>query len=535
MILKEMMLESLQGMALPVQGGTPVPAQEKAGGGKSVFSDVLSSTVKANENGGNGVKRNGNDTAGNGKEIKTFRELRNKISREAEKPTANAKAEAADDLEDGTKKATAGRKVNHGTAESLMNCIAQLLGLNPADFLKLLQAANITPEELANATDVRQLTDRLAAVLGLNGEQSGVLKDLLEMIKAQIQAQALATDSGTNGETVAANAADGRKDAAGVAEETGGPRIEIVRMPEDPQSGLAELIARMKLKLGELKDKLENGKEGLAEEISQRLEAILKDMGGAKVKNMEIQPMDGQETADTVKTGNPAAAAIDLNEARKEAGNNSGNNPADSKEGKGKAQKADTTGVKSSAEAAAPVAGDNGNPLAAAAAGTVQKAGESIPVDRPTERIPVQAKEIINQVVEKAKVVLTGDKSEMVMDLKPDSLGKLSLKVVTENGIVTARFVAENQQVKQVLESNMQLLKDALEKQGMNVQGFSVSVRQDSPRSFSGQDGPGSSGRLSHRRSAFRTEGLTAAMDKITAMERHNPYRLSTSTVEFTA
>jgi flagellar hook-length control protein FliK len=66
------------------------------------------------------------------------------------------------------------------------------------------------------------------------------------------------------------------------------------------------------------------------------------------------------------------------------------------------------------------------------------------------------------------------------MDLKPESLGKLSLKVVTERGIVVANFVAENEQVKAAIETNMQILKDALEKQGLSIQGFNVSVGNNS-------------------------------------------------------
>jgi len=90
----------------------------------------------------------------------------------------------------------------------------------------------------------------------------------------------------------------------------------------------------------------------------------------------------------------------------------------------------------------------------------------------------VKKEEFILQIVEKAKVLLDGDKQEIVMDLKPDYLGKMTLKVVTERGIVAAQFVAENEQVKSILESNMQLLKDALQKQGFNVQECSVSVGQ---------------------------------------------------------
>lgn len=92
----------------------------------------------------------------------------------------------------------------------------------------------------------------------------------------------------------------------------------------------------------------------------------------------------------------------------------------------------------------------------------------------------VNRDEILKQVIDKASVTLTQDKAEMIVNLKPDNLGKLALKVVTENGIITAQMVAENQQVKQIIETNLNVLKDALEKQGMVVQQFSVSVGHDS-------------------------------------------------------
>ena len=63
-------------------------------------------------------------------------------------------------------------------------------------------------------------------------------------------------------------------------------------------------------------------------------------------------------------------------------------------------------------------------------------------------------------------MLLSGEKSEMVIDLKPDHLGKLALKIATERGIVVAKFIAENEQVKAALESNMNMLKESLEKQG---------------------------------------------------------------------
>lgn len=83
---------------------------------------------------------------------------------------------------------------------------------------------------------------------------------------------------------------------------------------------------------------------------------------------------------------------------------------------------------------------------------------------------------VTNQVTMKIRLMAGENKQELEMHLKPDNLGKLSLKIVHERGEVLARITAENEQVKSILESNMQLLKDALEKSGYSVQSLDVSV-----------------------------------------------------------
>jgi len=143
--------------------------------------------------------------------------------------------------------------------------------------------------------------------------------------------------------------------------------------------------------------------------------------------------------------------------------------------------------------------------------------------------------EIISQVVEKAKVVLTGEKSEMAMDLKPDSLGKLSLKIVTEHGIVTAKFIAESQQVKQILEANMQLLKDSLEKQGMSVQNFSVSVGQQSSRGSDGDNASDEGRRTSLKRMRLTAESTGDYVDMQAVSNALNLYNWGESKINITA
>ncbi len=106
-------------------------------------------------------------------------------------------------------------------------------------------------------------------------------------------------------------------------------------------------------------------------------------------------------------------------------------------------------------------------------------------------RPQVDTSVVLQQVVEKAETLLSEDKSEVVMQLKPESLGKISLKVIHERGEIMARFVAENEQVKAILESNMQLLKDSLQKNGVHIQSLSVSVGQNGEEQRGEYDGKG--------------------------------------------
>ncbi|NSW89882.1 MAG: flagellar hook-length control protein FliK [Firmicutes bacterium] len=92
-------------------------------------------------------------------------------------------------------------------------------------------------------------------------------------------------------------------------------------------------------------------------------------------------------------------------------------------------------------------------------------------------------KEIVFSIANKAKVLITDKQSEIVINLKPDSLGKVVLKVVTENNYVTAKILTENYKVKEIIESNFQMLKDSLEKQGLIVHDLSVSVKDSESES----------------------------------------------------
>jgi len=89
--------------------------------------------------------------------------------------------------------------------------------------------------------------------------------------------------------------------------------------------------------------------------------------------------------------------------------------------------------------------------------------------------------DVLDQVTEKLEVSLFDNKSEMIIKLKPNDLGKVTVKISIENGVMNAKFLADSIKVKEALESNLNNLKESLKEQGLNVQDLNVSV--DSGRS----------------------------------------------------
>lgn len=153
-------------------------------------------------------------------------------------------------------------------------------------------------------------------------------------------------------------------------------------------------------------------------------------------------------------------------------------------------------------------------------------------VERP---MPINRQEIIQQIIDKVKVNFSPDKNEMIVQLKPDHLGKISLQVVSERGSVIAKMVAENDQVKAIIESNMQSLKDSLQQQGVSVQKFEVSVGQEHKGwNFNGgqgeRNGRNQSGSLGNRK--INMVGVEGDMPVRRAI---NPYEMSESRINLTA
>ncbi|MEW6096130.1 MAG: flagellar hook-length control protein FliK, partial [bacterium] len=91
----------------------------------------------------------------------------------------------------------------------------------------------------------------------------------------------------------------------------------------------------------------------------------------------------------------------------------------------------------------------------------------------PKESIP---KEVLYELIEEAYLHLKKDSSEIHVRLKPEYLGKLELRVIQQNEKITAKFIVENFGLKELIESELDSLKEALLEKGLDLESIEVYV-----------------------------------------------------------
>lgn len=83
---------------------------------------------------------------------------------------------------------------------------------------------------------------------------------------------------------------------------------------------------------------------------------------------------------------------------------------------------------------------------------------------------------IMNQITDYMKAQVTEGMSELEMQLHPESLGNLHVRLIAKEGMLTAQFTAQNDAVKATLESQMIQLQETFEEQGVKVEAIEVMV-----------------------------------------------------------
>ena len=84
---------------------------------------------------------------------------------------------------------------------------------------------------------------------------------------------------------------------------------------------------------------------------------------------------------------------------------------------------------------------------------------------------------ILDQIATKIHTAVRSGVTEVRVQLRPEALGDVTLKIRIEGDVVTARMQVESQQVKAIVENNFQSLKDSLAQHNLQAGSFEVNVQ----------------------------------------------------------
>ncbi|MCR5331685.1 MAG: flagellar hook-length control protein FliK [Lachnospiraceae bacterium] len=88
----------------------------------------------------------------------------------------------------------------------------------------------------------------------------------------------------------------------------------------------------------------------------------------------------------------------------------------------------------------------------------------------------VTVRDIVYQVVDAIRVNISAESTSLEMNLNPENLGHVSLNIQSRDGVMTAQITAENDTARAAIESQLQILKDNIEAQGVRVEAIEVTV-----------------------------------------------------------
>lgn len=83
---------------------------------------------------------------------------------------------------------------------------------------------------------------------------------------------------------------------------------------------------------------------------------------------------------------------------------------------------------------------------------------------------------IIRQITDDIKFRVTSETKSLEIQLEPESLGKVSLMVVSKAGSLTAQLTVQNEVAKEAVESHIAQLKESFDNQGLKVEAVEVTI-----------------------------------------------------------
>jgi flagellar hook-length control protein FliK len=481
---------------------------------KSVFDKTLSNTSKRTAN--NAASNNDRQLSDNTEAKPKYNSYRDI---QAERPSASNQSNVK--KTSGSLKTEDVNAVSEDLSEDTaydeqINIIAQMLGISPNELIKLAKDLGFSAEDLKDVKKLALFMQKLGNLLELDDSQKETLVKIAQEVAKQTTSVDEGSDTKTNETAVKAdNTANNTEiDAEKLSKLSTDLKARLDSLIQAEKTDTASLSSEISKIIAAMKAQAQNRISVAAgtagdQQVSQLTEIsseefnvnpeIKEDKAKAEKseKNVDAKASDSEKVVPQTEVKSPAVQV------------NVGNNQEQQIQVLGDVK---VTTINNQV--------------------TETKSAFTMPQ-------PVRNSEIIDQVVQQAKVIMGQDKSEMVIQLKPDHLGKLELKVVTEQGIVAAKFIAESQQVKEIIETNMQLLKDSLQKQGISIDGVSVQVGHDRRSEYQQQNSYDSKSSTANRNRYGNdgSSGVSGVSGNIleTLPERLAQYSDETSTINLTA
>jgi flagellar hook-length control protein FliK len=136
----------------------------------------------------------------------------------------------------------------------------------------------------------------------------------------------------------------------------------------------------------------------------------------------------------------------------------------------------------------------------------------------------------LDQIVQKATLLMKNGQHEVRIDLKPEYLGHVRLQITTENQLVTLKVLTEMPMVKEMIESSLHQLKADLQQQGLEIDKLDVTVTRDGNQ-FGGSDSRMADNRLPSNKDNGSMQGDLA--EEEVAPEEPSPKTESESEIDY--
>lgn len=358
------------------------------------------------------------------------------------------------------------------TAEKVVEKVSDTLGLSKEEVEEAMETLGLTAVSLLDRTNLANLllslsgeTDQMALVT--NETLSTGMQDILRMLQTELKS--IQEMYGMNTEQLNVYAEALKEEqmqqlTAALQEQQSGEETEVTPVFDVPEENAGEAALQLEKAVVTLN---KNG---------EQIQAVVETDGETGVSTITQQsaPLTGQEENETAGEGT-----------------------------EGKEEQSSSESFK------------NGNLLLQNMEQSRNTAAAAVNTESVlTENEQVQ--DIMNQILDYMKLQVKPDTTNLELQLHPENLGTLNVHIAQKNGMLTAQFTAQNETVKNVIETQLITLQQQFEEQGIKVEAVEVNVAAGQlDRNLN--DGQGSNGKASEEAKKKQTRRIN--LNDLNALE----------------